>query len=205
MGIRIQPKEIEVPADDPFKNDLLARKEPVEVLTSIIGSIEGPCVLAVDSGWGTGKTTFLKMWLQHLRNQGFLVVDFNAWETDFTESPFIALSAEITQTLEEYTDGQQAQRLDDLKQATTVVMRAMLRIGASAIPLVGAQLAKELEGKPASHMENAASEYQEAKEAFRSFREVLRNTAEELAETKGGEAPGHRHRRIRPLPPVVCS
>ena len=40
MGIRIQPKELEIPADDPFKNDLLDRIEPVEILTAIIGSIE---------------------------------------------------------------------------------------------------------------------------------------------------------------------
>ena len=189
MGIRVQPKELEIPTDDPFKYDLLARKEPVEILTAIIGSIEGPCVLAVDSGWGTGKTTFLKMWVQHLWNEGFHVVDFNAWETDFTESPFIALSAEITQTLEQHPDGQQAQRLDDLKQAATDVVHAMpgplLRIAASAIPMVGTQIAKELEVKPDSHTDNAASEYQEAKEAFRSFRSVLQDTAKALAESKG--------------------
>ena len=191
MGIRIQPKEIEVPADNPFKYDLLARKEPIEILTAIIGSIEGPCVLAVDSGWGTGKTTFLKMWIQHLRNEGFHAVDFNAWETDFTESPFVALSAEITQTLEKRPDGQQTQRIDDLKKATSEVMRAtsgpLLRIAASAIPMVGTQMAKELEVKPAYHMENAASEYQEAKEAFRSFRSILQDTAKALAESKGGK------------------
>ena len=33
MGIRIQPREIDVPEDGPFKNDLLGRKEPAEVLT----------------------------------------------------------------------------------------------------------------------------------------------------------------------------
>ena len=191
MGIRVQPRELKIPADNPFKYDLLARKEPVEILTSIIGSIEGPCVLAVDSGWGTGKTTFLNMWVQHLRNKGFIAVDFNAWETDFTESPFIALSAEITQTLEEYSDDQPAQRLDDLKQAATDVVHAMpgplLRIAASAIPVVGTQIAKELEVKPASHTENAASEYQKAKEAFISFRTVLQDTAISVAESKGGK------------------
>ena len=35
MGIRIQPREIDVPPADPFKNDLLGRKEPVA------GLIEG--------------------------------------------------------------------------------------------------------------------------------------------------------------------
>jgi len=49
MGIRIQPKEIEIPKDDPFRNDLLDRKEPAEILTHLVGSIDGPCVLAIDA------------------------------------------------------------------------------------------------------------------------------------------------------------
>lgn len=43
MAIRLQPLDIDIPADDPFKNDLLSRKDSAEVLTHIVGSIEGPC------------------------------------------------------------------------------------------------------------------------------------------------------------------
>ena len=52
--------------------------------------------MAVDAAWGAGKTTFLKMWAQHLRNEGFPVVEFNAWETDASGDPFLALTSEIT-------------------------------------------------------------------------------------------------------------
>ena len=89
MGIRIQPLEVEVPEKDPFKNDLLERKEPTEVLTHLIGSIEGPCVLAIDSMWGAGKTTFIRIWAQFLRNKGFAVIEFNAWSTDYSKDPFL--------------------------------------------------------------------------------------------------------------------
>lgn len=61
MGIRIRTREIEVPKENPFRNDLLGRKEPVQVLTNLVGSLEGPCVLAVDAAWGNGKSTFLNM------------------------------------------------------------------------------------------------------------------------------------------------
>ena len=44
MGIRIQPREIDIPEDDPFRNDLLSREEPVKVLSPLVRSIEGPCV-----------------------------------------------------------------------------------------------------------------------------------------------------------------
>ena len=42
MEIRIKPREIDVPEDDPFKYDLLGRKEPVEILTHLISSLNGP-------------------------------------------------------------------------------------------------------------------------------------------------------------------
>lgn len=46
--------EVEVPADEPFKFDALARKPVVEFLRDLITQIEGPFVLALDSPWGTG-------------------------------------------------------------------------------------------------------------------------------------------------------
>ena len=102
MRIQIQPVVVEVPEDDPFKHDLLYRKEPAEILTSLVGSVEGSCVMGIDAPWGAGKTTFLKMWAQHMRNNGFPVVEFNAWETDFSQDTFIALSSELQQSLNTY-------------------------------------------------------------------------------------------------------
>lgn len=95
MAIRIQPAEVDIPHADPFANDLLNRKEPAEILTHLISSIEGPCVLSIDGAWGSGKTTFLRMWTRHLINQGFPVVTFNAWETDYSAAPFISLAAAL--------------------------------------------------------------------------------------------------------------
>ena len=80
MGTRIQPLDIEVLENDPFKHDLLEREEPVEILTHVLGSKEGPCVMAVDAPWGAGKTIFLRMWAQYLRDRGIPVVEFNAWD-----------------------------------------------------------------------------------------------------------------------------
>ena len=91
-------RKIDIPKKEPFKNDLLNRKEPAEALTSLVDAIEGPCVLAVDAAWGAGKTTFLGMWAQHLRNQEFPVVCFNAWETDFSDDPFSVLASELTES-----------------------------------------------------------------------------------------------------------
>ena len=98
--IRMQSQKIDVPEENPFENDLLNRKVPAEALTSLVDAIEGPCVLAVDAGWGTGKTTFLDMWAQHLRDEKFSVLRFNAWETDFSDDPFVAFASELIESLE---------------------------------------------------------------------------------------------------------
>ena len=123
MGIRIQPREIEVPEADPFRNDLLGRRESVEVLTHLVGSLEGPCVLAVDAAWGNGKTTFLRIWAQYLRKQEFPIVTFNAWETDFSEDPFVALSTELTEGLQEYDDELLVTKIADTKERAKEVLR----------------------------------------------------------------------------------
>ena len=60
--------------------------------------------MSIDASWGNGKTTFLNMWKQHLRNEGFPVVGFNAWNTDFAEYPLIALTSELLNTLRPFDD-----------------------------------------------------------------------------------------------------
>ena len=160
MGIRIQPREINVPENDPFKNDLLGRKESVEVLTHLVGSLEGPCVLAVDAAWGSGKTTFLRIWAQYLRNQGFPVVEFNAWETDFVGDPFVSLSTELTEGLRAYTDETLATKIDNTRKvAKEVIRRAFpgaIRIATGGILDLAPLFEKELGQAIASYAEDIA-------------------------------------------------
>ncbi len=189
MGIRIQPREIDVPEDNPFKNDLLGRKEPAEVLTHLVSSIEGPCVLAVDAAWGAGKTTFLKIWSQHLRNQGFPVVEFNAWETDHSGAPFVALSSELTEGLQECKDEPLAQKIDETKKAAKEVFRravpGAIRVATAGILDVGPLMEKEVGQALASYAKVRLSEYQEAQKSVNTFRSVLQDMAGTLSEARG--------------------
>ena len=189
MGIRIQPREIEVPEDDPFKNDLLGRKEPVEVLTHLVGSLEGPCVLSVDAAWGNGKTTFLKIWFQYLRNQGFPVVRFNAWETDHSGDPFVALSTELTEGLKKYTNESMAQKVDDTKECTKEVLRravpGVIRLATAGILDINPLLEKEFGNALASYAEERLSAYQEAQKSVKKFRDTLQDMADAVSTSKG--------------------
>ena len=188
MGIRIQPREIEVPTDDPFKNDLLERKVSAEVLTSLVDSIDGPCALAVDAAWGNGKTTFLEMWSQHLRNQGFPVVKFNAWETDFSGDPFVALSTELTEGLHEYTDEPLATKIANTRKVAKEVLRrvvpGVIRVATAGILDVAPLLEKEVGQALASYAEGRLTEYQESQKSVEAFKRVLQDMAKELSAQK---------------------
>lgn len=126
MGFRIQPRRIDVPDDEPFRNDLLGRKELAEVLTHLVRSIEGPCVIAVDADWGTGKTTFLRLWSRHLCNEGISVVKFNAWETDFCRDPFVALSTELSESLRRSSDPTVTETVERTMERAKEVVRASI-------------------------------------------------------------------------------
>ena len=86
-------------------------------------NLEGPCVLAVDAAWGFGKTTFLRMRSQHLRNQRMPAVAFNAWETDFSEDPFLTLSTELTEGLQSDDRKVPGDTVKKLKDASKEVLR----------------------------------------------------------------------------------
>ena len=61
--MKFRLEEIEVPEDEPFKYDTLKRQPVVEFVRDLIKQLEGPFVLALDSPWGTGKTTVVRMLL----------------------------------------------------------------------------------------------------------------------------------------------
>ena len=149
MGIRVQPAEIKVPEDDPFKYDLLERQDAVEVLTHLVGSLEGPCVLAVDAAWGAGKTTFLRIWKQYLVNKKFPVIEFNAWESDFSGDPLVALSTELTDGLNEFKDTSLEVKISETTELAKEVLRhsipGLVRLAAAGIPY--ASLLGEMAGQ----------------------------------------------------------
>ena len=185
MGIRIQPRDIEVPEDDPFRHDLLGRRDAVDTLTHLVGNIEGPCVLAVDAAWGAGKTTFLNIWAQHLRNQGFPVVEFNAWETDFSEEPFVTLSSELTEGLRECAGKPLGGKIHAFKKTAKEVLRHIspgaIRVATARIPIVGSELGIAL----ASYAKEKLSQHQEARKSVAEFKRVLQGLAAALSEANG--------------------
>ena len=182
--IRIRPSEFSVPSGDPFKNDLLDRKSAIEGLTRIVGASESPYVISVDAAWGSGKTAFLNMWCQHLENEGFTVVQFNAWETDFADSPLQALSAEITQRLERFRDSAVKKGLEVVKKqagkALTAVAKSALRGSGGLVP-GGPLLAEAAISAFESRSEDPLTEYQQTRASLQDFTESIGDVAETVS------------------------
>lgn len=79
---------------NPFENCKLDRQLYADILTKVICQNQG-CVFAIDGEWGSGKTTFIKMWKQSLVNKGFHVLFFNVWEHDFVTDPIVGLVSQF--------------------------------------------------------------------------------------------------------------
>jgi len=93
--MKIKHTEVDIPEDNPFKNCKLGREKYGQILTTIIGSYSDGFVLGIDNKWGTGKTTFVKMWKQQLDNENYKTLYFNAWSNDFDSNPLIAILSEL--------------------------------------------------------------------------------------------------------------
>ena len=189
MKMRVRPAEVEVPEHSPFEHDLLDRQKPAEILTELVNSIDGSCVLAVDAAWGAGKTTFLKMWAQHLRNNGFPVVSLNAWETDHTGDPFLSLVSEITEGLRGCKETTFSEKIQDTKEAAKkVLVRAippLLRIATAGVIDIQPLIEKEAGRILSSFAETKITKYQEAQSSIAEFRAKLGQMAEALVESSG--------------------
>ncbi len=78
--------------EKPFKHDKLKRESQAKALTKICDLYNDGFVLALNGEWGTGKSTFIKMWLASLQNSRPTAY-FNAWSDDYSNDPLPALLA----------------------------------------------------------------------------------------------------------------
>lgn len=130
---------INIPNDDPFKNDKLNRTPLIENLTKLITDLNQPFVISINSPWGTGKTVFIKMWDQYLKNNNFVTLYFNAWENDFSKDPLISLIGEIKgQLAKDQKDN------SDLGKCTDNLLKKGSKIIKQSLPVLSKVLVKYL-------------------------------------------------------------
>ena len=179
---------IEIDADNPFKNDALGRETNITVLTQFITSFEQSIVLCIDGGWGQGKTTFIKMWQQYLKNQHIPTIYFNAWESDYTDDALIALIGEISLSIKdlEFQDKTKAEKIIEriyeyTANLTKVVLPSVTNLSIKA--LFGRfantnELAKTLGALSESLVKEQIKIYEKSRKTLSKFKKELSELAQ---------------------------
>ena len=137
-----------------------------------------------------GKTTFLHMWEPMLKDHDFHVVTFNAWQTDFSDEPFLALWEELRERLEQLLVDDQAAVRKLTKAAAKVLKFAgqtvFKNLASHVLGATGDQIAKIA---LAALADERLTQYGEAKKAFEEFREALQAAACTLKEESDSGSP----------------
>ena len=100
--MRVFPKPLEIGDEEGFtpEKDIFKRAVLGAGMTNLIANVEDPLVIALDGAWGSGKSTFLKMWAGELRKAGYPVIYFDAFENDYIDDAFAALARELLELAE---------------------------------------------------------------------------------------------------------
>lgn len=110
--------------------DIFKRKDYGERLANLIESTEGNPVLAIDSAWGEGKSTFLKMWVKFLSDRNTTSIYFDAFANDYQQDPFMAIASEIYGLIPAEQDTDQKEFTTKLLAAGYAFARGALDVGA---------------------------------------------------------------------------
>lgn len=139
--------DLEVPTGNPFRNDVLDRRPLVEFLSDLIQRLNGPFVMALDSPWGTGKTTLVRMLMEDLNSKGFQCTYFNAWKVDYVTDPLIALVSSIDRIDlgEDEAAGKFRDRIGAVKKVTGLVAKRALIGSVKALTLGALNVEDEFE------------------------------------------------------------
>jgi len=215
--MRLFPKELEIALDEGFtpEKDIFGRKAFGDRITSIITGIEAPLVLLLDAPWGTGKSTFVKMWAGELRKAGIPSIYFDAFSNDYQKDAFIAVSSYVIGEINKLTPDQPNLVKDFTDKAfkvAKVLGQAGFRIGVKAataglIEVEGFQ--KTAADVVAAAGDEANKAFDEAlkarleghesdREAFVAFRESLRDLSVGLASSIATGTPQAGERRPAP-------
>lgn len=188
-----------------FDDDKLGLKPLAESLTRIVQSQTDSFVLAIDSPWGTGKTTFLNMWKKMLDDQGYPCLYFNAWENDFVDDPLAAFFGEldglvdsiknegrIVPTLEIIWSDAKKYGQGILKNIVPILASIATRNALSSVDINCGFI--DLEAKDAEQITNTIikdiiGNYKKNKESIKSLKNKLEEFACELRKESTANAP----------------
>ena len=128
---------IDIPPDDVFKNDRLGLEPAIQEHSERLLA-NSPQAIAIDAGWGSGKTTFMALWAAYLRKEGVKVVEFNAWKFSLSD-PLDALTKEILRKFDTPVEKQEPphRRLVEFVRYASPFVKGGAKLGSLLSPEFG--------------------------------------------------------------------
>lgn len=197
--MKVRAAELEVPQDNPFANCKLGRGALAEPLTSLVANATEGMVMSIHAPWGQGKSTFFKMWHRYLVNEGFVVVQFNAWETDYAEDPMTALVGEMLTQWEDAVvpPGTDPVKADIFQQQVVTAKRVLTNLAKSFVPMgirvasagliEGDGILKAVIDGAADAIDANLKSYVSARETIEKFRSDLSELAQHVKNYRDGK------------------
>lgn len=111
--------------------DIFQRSGFGERLANLVENSGGNPVIALDSGWGEGKSTFIKMWrgyLKYHRETPITSIYFDAFENDYQKDAFLTLASEIYQLISSKDKEKQTAFRDKATKAVKSLTRGALKL-----------------------------------------------------------------------------
>lgn len=180
----IKTKDIWINSQSPFDNDLLDREEEIKNLTNIVQNVEAPLVLAVNAPWGTGKSTFIRLWCAYLEQQNLDFIEFNAWETDFAEDPLIALISKLDKWVTNNGKSQNEKWDKFKKDILPKILKRSLITGAKVATVGVLDMEKDYEKIIADFSGDITGDlidkFNEKSQAITQFKEVIKKVLDNL-------------------------
>lgn len=175
----------------------IPRNEVLQTLVPFVQSLSHTFVIALNSPWGTGKTTFVRQFEKELGDD-YPSIYYNAWQADYSDDPFIDFCSEIL-SLEDSPQEAPSEEKEDLlkyaKKTAATIWNNKGKITTSLITKIatkeiaeafdGDEYSEEISNAVSSMVSQQFDEYNERKECSEDFGEALDYFVETITEGKG--------------------
>jgi hypothetical protein len=176
----------------PFEGDQFERQRLADKLTDYLDRLKDGCVIGIDAPWGDGKTWFARNWHAKLKTLGYKTIYLDAFERDYSDDPFMVISAEILTALKADEKSEPGKSLWNaskklgkaiLPTATQITINAIGRwaLGTSNFHESIQKTLEQIEEKAADaaeqYIESRLKESEEEKRSVENFRNALKTFA----------------------------
>jgi len=199
--MKLKTDEYVLNKENPYVNDLFGRKMYGECLKNLILNIDESIVIAITGKWGTGKTTFSKMWMSDLLSEDKKCIYINAFDEDIIGDSFTCINNALVENLEEYDNNGESEsdiqtyikkakvmsvRL--LPEITKLILSSYLKLDIDRIEEI---IEGEVEGicddnsVLRSYFTDRIDEYSKKKEDINGFRKSLQTITTAIRDKDG--------------------